>query len=113
MQRLYFTYILASKYNGTLYIGVTNNLRRRLEDHRTGRVRWADPSKRTSPVSHPRSRSFAFKHECYRLVYYETYPYVTDAIKREKQLKEWNRSWKIRLIETDNPDWLDRSSELG
>jgi putative endonuclease len=87
---LYDVYILASRPNGTLYIGVSNNLLRRLDEHARGS---AD----------------AFTRRCgvHTLVYYEEFQWINDAIAREKQLKRWNRAWKIRLIETTNPGWND------
>lgn len=112
MRRQYYVYILASKPNGTLYIGVTNNLIARLDEHRTGNVRWDPPEIRSKPKHRRRAKAFAFRHGCYRLVYYESFYYILDAIAREKQLKEWRRTWKIRLIQKDNPGWYDRSSEL-
>ncbi|WP_407157725.1 GIY-YIG nuclease family protein [Bradyrhizobium sp. STM 3557] len=83
---------LASGHHGTLYIGVTNDLRRRLEQHRTGR-----------------GSRFVSKYKVNRLVYVETYPTAMEAIAREKQLKNWHRDWKIELIERDNLDWSDLS----
>ena len=86
----YYVYILASRRNGTLYIGVTNDLLRRVNGHRTGQV-----------------DGFTKEHGVHRLVYYEQTPNVTAAITREKQLKKWNRQWKLRLIERSNPYWRD------
>jgi putative endonuclease len=86
----YYVYILASKRNGTLYIGVTNDLLRRVHEHRKGA---AD--------------GFTNKYGVRRLVYFEQTPSVTAAIAREKQLKKWNRQWKIELIEKSNPYWRD------
>jgi len=91
----YFVYILASRKHGTLYIGVTNNLRARLELHRSGR-----------------GSEFVRKYGVTRLVYVEEYASPEEAIRREKQLKNWHRDWKIRLIEEDNPDWSDLSHLL-
>ncbi len=88
----YYVYILASRHHGTLYIGVTNNLRIRLEQHRSGR-----------------GSKFVKKYGVFRLVYVEAFPTPQEAIAREKQLKFWKRDWKIKLIEKDNPDWNDRS----
>jgi putative endonuclease len=88
----YYVYILASGHHGTLYIGVTNNLRKRLELHRAGR-----------------GSKFASKYKIHRLVYVECFASSLEAITREKQLKNWRRDWKIRLIEQDNPDWSDLS----
>ncbi|MFH1428437.1 MAG: GIY-YIG nuclease family protein [Candidatus Margulisiibacteriota bacterium] len=85
-----FVYILASKRNGTLYIGVTNDIIRRVYEHKN---ELAD--------------GFTKKYKVKDLVYYEEYSRMTDAIVREKQLKEWKRQWKLRLIEEKNPNWKD------
>jgi putative endonuclease len=90
----YYVY-LASGRNGTLYIGVTNNLRTRLKQHRNGR-----------------GSEFVKKYSVYRLVHVEEFASPQDAISREKQLKNWHRDWKIRLIEEANPDWSDLSGLL-
>ena len=86
----YFVYILASKPRGTLYIGVTNNLLRRVEEHRNDII-----------------DGFTKKYGVHMLVHYEACENVAGAIWRERRLKTWKRAWKIRLIEGDNPDWLD------
>jgi putative endonuclease len=86
----YYVYILASKIGGTLYIGVTNDLIRRVWQHRE---KLAD--------------GFTKKYGVAALVYYEVHSDVKAAITREKQMKKWNRAWKIRLIEEDNPNWND------
>ena len=78
---------------GTLYIGVTNDVRARLELHRSGR-----------------GSKFVLKYKVFRLVHVETFASPQEAIAREKQLKFWKRDWKIKLIEQENPDWNDRSS---
>ena len=91
----YCVYILASARYGTLYIGVTNNLPTRLEQHRNGR-----------------GSEFVKKHGVYRLVHVEEFASPGDSIAREKQLKNWRRDWKIRLIEENNPDWSDLSDLL-
>jgi putative endonuclease len=83
-------YILASKRNGTLYIGVTNNLSARVHAHREGR-----------------GATFTKKYRVNMLVWYETYDLVTDAIRRETTLKHWLRKWKLELIERENPNWDD------
>ncbi|MFP5226141.1 MAG: GIY-YIG nuclease family protein [Acidobacteriota bacterium] len=89
----FFTYIVASR-SGVLYIGITNNIRRRNQEHKA------------------RSNSgFAAQHRCTRLVWFEIYPTPTPAIVREKQLKGWTRAKKIALIEQRNPHWLDLSDE--
>jgi len=90
-EKQYYVYILASKRNGTLYIGVTNNLLNRSFQHKIKKDK----------------NSFTAKYNIDKLVYYELYQYVSDAILREKQLKKWNREWKIKLIEKDNPAWRD------
>ena len=86
----YYVYILSSKKYGTLYIGVTNNLIRRTYEHRNDLI-----------------EGFTSKYSVHRLVYYEETNSINEAIMREKQLKKWNRKWKINLIEKANPDWLD------
>lgn len=90
----YFVYILASRKNGTLYIGVTNNLERRVWEHRNNRA-----------------VTFTSKYRVHDLVYVEAYTDIRDAIAREKAMKEWNRAWKIKLIEQDNPDWRDLAAD--
>ena len=87
---VYFVYILASKRNGTLYIGVTNYLRRRVYQHKTGV-----------------HEGFTKKYGVDKLVYFERFGQIELAIQREKQLKKWNREWKITLIEEKNPNWDD------
>jgi putative endonuclease len=89
-ERSYWVYILASDVGGTLYIGVTNNLVRRVYEHRT-----------------QVAEGFTSKYEVHRLVYYEQFSDIENAIQREKRLKRWNRGWKIDLIEKTNPDWID------
>ena len=91
----YYVYILASRKHGTLYVGVTNDLRARLELHRSGK-----------------GSEFVRKYGVTRLVYIEEYSSPEEAIRREKQLKNWRRDWKIRLIEENNPDWSDLSHFL-
>jgi putative endonuclease len=91
----YFVYILASKRNGTLYIGVTNNLIRRVFEHKEKLV-----------------EGFTKKYNVHLLVYYEIHNSIIEAIKREKTLKKWYRKWKIELIEKDNPEWKDLYQEL-
>ena len=91
----YAVYILASKRHGTLYIGITNNLSKRLGEHRTG-------------------LGSKFVRDCgvTNLVHIELFDDPKTAITREKQLKKWNRDWKINLIERENPDWLDLTPDL-
>jgi len=86
----YYVYILASRARGTLYIGVTNDLVRRVYEHRNDLV-----------------PGFTAKYGVHRLVYYEIYQDIRDAIEREKRLKRWRRSWKVELIEKQNEDWHD------
>lgn len=91
----YYVYILASSRNGTLYIGVTSNLRRRTDEHKQGLI-----------------PGFTQKYNVHQLVYFEEYNDPRDAIAREKQLKWWRRKWKLELIETINPNWKDLIYEL-
>jgi putative endonuclease len=91
-----FVYILASRPNGTLYIGVTSDLRQRIWQHRTGAV--AD---------------FSHTYNVTQLVYYEMHDTMPDAILREKRLKKWRRAWKIRLIEKHNSDWHDLFDQIN
>ena len=86
---------MASKRNGTLYIGVTNNLKRRIYEHKNN---LAD--------------GFTKKYKVHILVHYEIFKYINDALIKEKQLKHWNRLWKIRLIEKENPEWNDLCKEI-
>jgi putative endonuclease len=89
-------YILASKRNGTLYIGVTSDLVKRVWQHKNDVV-----------------EGFTKKYGVHMLVYYEMHADMTEAIRREKQLKKWNRAWKIELIEKENPQWRDLWLDLG
>ena len=91
----YYVYILASKRNGTLYIGVTSDLIKRVYEHKNNLV-----------------DGFTKKYGVHQLVYYESINDVESAIRREKQLKKWKRSWKIKLIENDNAEWRDLYFEL-
>jgi putative endonuclease len=92
---MHHVYILASRRHGTLYIGITNSLPKRLEEHRNGR-----------------GSLFVKTHGVHRLVYIESYKRADEAIAREKQLKRWKRDWKIELIERDNLEWRDLSDSL-
>ena len=83
-------YILASKRNGTLYIGVTNDLPKRAWEHKNDVV-----------------EGFTKRYRVHRLVYYELHEDMESAIRREKHMKKWNRAWKLELIEKQNPDWRD------
>lgn len=91
----YYVYILASKRNGTLYIGVTNDLMQRVYEHKNDLI-----------------DGFTKKYGVHRLVYYEQYDDVVNAIQREKRLKKWNRQWKIELIEKENLEWKDLYLQL-
>ena len=86
----FYVYILASKKNGVLYIGVTNDINRRVLEHKKKLV-----------------KGFSSRYNVDKLVYLEAFLYVKEAIQREKQLKKWNRDWKTELIENDNPEWND------
>lgn len=85
-----YVYILASREGGTLYVGVTSALVKRISEHKQ--------------KAH---KGFTQTYNVSRLVYYEVYDTIEDAILREKQVKEWKRAWKIELIEKENPHWLD------
>lgn len=90
-----FVYILASRKNGTLYIGVTNNLIRRVGEHKRDM-----------------NEGFTKRYGVHRLVYFEAGEDISGAIWREKCLKKWNRAWKIRLIEEQNPTWRDLYQDI-
>jgi putative endonuclease len=92
----YYVYILASKKNGTLYIGVTNNLLKRVHEHKNNLI-----------------GGFTRKYRVHNLVYYEAYRDIHDAIAREKRMKKWERQWKINLIERSNPLWKDLYPDLA
>ena len=91
----HFVYIMASQKNGTLYIGVTRNLKKRVSEHKNDLV-----------------DGFTKKYRVHRLVYFESTTDVNAAITREKQLKAWKRQWKIQLIEKGNTDWRDLYEDL-
>lgn len=95
MEHEYWTYIVAS-LSGTLYVGVTNHIERRIWEHKSGEF-----------------EGFASKYRCHRLVYYEGFDNVLKAIDREKQLKGWRREKKIVLIESRNPRWEDLAEKWG
>ena len=95
MDKTFAVYILASSRNGTLYIGMTNDLIRRVWEHRSGHM-----------------EGFTKKYGVHLLVYYEFHETAESAIVREKQMKEWKRRWKLELIEQSNPDWIDLYDEL-
>ena len=95
MDKQFYVYILASKRNGTLYIGVTSQLVQRIWQHKNKMI-----------------EGFTEKYNVDRLVYYETHSNAESAITREKQMKKWRRDWKIRLIERKNPDWKDLYDDI-
>lgn len=86
----YFVYILTNKRNGTLYTGVTNDLIRRVYEHKTNSI-----------------EGFSKKYSTHTLIYYEEFSDINTALGREKQLKKWKRLWKLKLIESLNPNWDD------
>jgi putative endonuclease len=88
--RRFYVYILANRIGGTLYIGVTNDLVRRVAEHK-------------SKIA----ESFTKRYDVVRLVYFETFDGIEQAIHREKRLKKWTRAWKVQLIEGENPNWDD------
>ncbi len=91
----YYVYILSSQKSGTLYIGVTNNLAKRVYEHKENLV-----------------SGFTQKYNVYNLVYFEKYNDINEAILREKGVKKWKRQWKIELIEKKNPKWKDLYNEI-
>lgn len=92
-----YVYLMASKHYGTIYLGVTSDLAKRVYEHKNNSM----PS------------SFTSKHNIKNLVYYEQYEAIETAIAREKQLKNWKRDWKISLIEKNNPHWEDLYAEVA
>ena len=92
----FYTYLMASQKNGTLYAGHIDNLVERTSTHRAGR-----------------GAQFTRKHKVYRLVWFETHETRENAKRHEYQIKAWKRAWKIRLIEEQNPDWFDLSPNLN
>jgi putative endonuclease len=96
MNTPFFVYILASKRNGTLYVGVTNDLARRLSEHQAKLV-----------------PGFTRKYQVDQLVYFEVFESILEARARERALKRWRRAWKIALIEKSNPCWRDLTGELN
>jgi putative endonuclease len=92
---VYFVYILASQRNGSLYVGVTNDLVRRVQEHREGLV-----------------EGFTKRYRIKLLVYFEAHQDINEAILREKRIKRWHRNWKLGLIEQQNPEWRDLWSDF-
>jgi len=95
MLKQYYVYIMSSKWNTVLYIGVTNNLKRRVTEHSMGQI-----------------SGFTKRYNVHKLVYYECFNDVKLAIQREKHLKKWKREWKNQLINENNPKWQDLSKNL-
>jgi putative endonuclease len=91
----HYVYILASNRNGTLYVGLTHNLIKRTWEHKNDIV-----------------KGFTNKYQVHRLVYFEQFEDKDEAIKREKQLKKWQRRWKLELIEGYNPEWKDLYKDI-
>jgi putative endonuclease len=91
-----FVYFMSNTYNNVLYIGVTNNLIRRIAEHKA-----------------KINKGFTYKYNCDKLVYYEEFDFIVEAIAREKQLKNLKREWKNELVNTKNPDWKDLSESIG
>lgn len=96
MKKTAFVYFISNTHNNVLYIGFTNNLLRRVAEHKL-KV----------------NKGFTYKYNCDKLVYFEEYDLVIDAIAREKQLKNWKREWKNVLVNKENPAWNDLSEEIG
>ncbi|MCP3381373.1 GIY-YIG nuclease family protein [Bradyrhizobium sp. CCGUVB4N] len=96
MRMCFFVYILASKRNGTLYVGVTNDLARRISEHKAKLI-----------------PGFTRQYDVALLVYFETFESVLEARAREHSLKRWRRAWKLKLIEELNPNWRDLTDELN
>lgn len=92
----YFVYIMASQRNGTLYIGMTNDLVRRAYEHKNDLI-----------------KGFSQEYKVHLLVHFEEFQDVEMAITREKQMKRWKRNWKLRLIEETNPNWVDLYAQLA
>ena len=95
MSERFYVYILASQRNGTLYIGVTNDLSRRITQHKSGAV-----------------PGFTRQYGVDKLVYFEEYTSILEAREREHRMKRWQRAWKLELIEKLNPEWRDLSDEI-
>ena len=95
MDKKYYVYIMASKRNGTLYIGLTNDLKRRVYEHKNSLI-----------------EGFTKRYTVHLLVYFEQHVDINYAIMREKRIKKWNRKWKLKLIEELNPDWDDLYFQL-
>jgi len=94
--KYFYVYILSSKRNGTLYVGVTSNLIKRVDEHKNDVV-----------------AGFTKKYKVHNLVWYETHDNAVSAISREKQIKKWKRQWKLQLIEKDNQKWIDLYDDIS
>jgi putative endonuclease len=92
---MFYVYILTSQRNGTIYVGLTSDLKRRVYEHKSGIV-----------------EGFTKRYGVKMLVYYEAIESFESALRREKRMKEWNRIWKLHLIESKNPAWRDLSDDL-
>ena len=90
MDKAGFVYVMANKRNGTLYLGVTSDLPKRVHEHREGII-----------------SGFTQRYGCKLLVWFKAFDCLDEARQRELQMKEWQRAWKIRRIEEQNPDWID------
>lgn len=95
-EKQFFVYVLASQRNGTLYIGVTSDLIKRIGEHKEGVI-----------------QGFTRRYNVKMLVYYERHENAESAITREKQMKEWKRKWKLELVESFNPDWRDLYDDIA
>ena len=96
MPELFYVYVLATRKDGPIYVGITNDLHRRIFEHKTHAI-----------------RGFTAKYNVDRLVYFEVFESVEEAIAREKRLKKWRRECKVTLIERENPDWHDLSAQFS
>ena len=96
MSQTFYVYILASRYRGTIYVGVSNDIARRVGEHKSSAA-----------------KGFTQRYKVKRLVYFETYDSILEARARERALKRWRREWKFDLIENLNPDWHDLTPQLA
>ena len=95
MGKTYYVYILATRKDGPMYVGITSDLHRRVLEHKTHEI-----------------RGFTWKYNVDRLVYFEQFDSPDAAIQREKRIKRWRRAWKVELIGKDNPEWRDLSEDF-
>jgi len=96
LRKRFYVYMLASRRGGVLYVGVTSTIQRRVWEHREGLL-----------------AGFTKRYFVRRLVWFEEHPDAQSAIRKEKQLKRWRRSWKIALVERENPDWIDLYEDVA